>query len=360
MSKRRSVPAAGGKTRRMALTWTLLAVAVSACIAVGACALWLPDRSPQLLSGAKEVTTAPASLQEYNGSQQVTLVPTISAEQDLIGNASGTVTDDWSAGGLASGRGAYRVNDRSVVALNTAIPLYRDLKTGDTGDDVLALNNELNRLGYNSVPDSNIYWWATSDGWRQLMADNGNASDGSLQVTDTIWIPQPTVNVDAWTATKGSNVGGGTPVGKIPGTLTKLSIKNGTASSENRAISTLGVTGTLPANTIDMTDATFLQQVAASDAYRSLSQDERSNGIDASVALTAPMQTLRVPAGAIFGLNGSAGCIVPEAGQRKGRAVPVTIVGSELGVSLVTASGTDISAISTVRIGSGLNALRCR
>lgn len=360
MGKRRSVPAAGGKTRRTALTWTLLAVAVSACIAVGACALCLPDRSPQLLSGAEEVTTAPASLQDYNGSQQVTLVPTISAEQDLIGNASGTVTDDWSAGGLTSGKGAYRVNDRSVVALSTAIPLYRDLKTGDKGDDVLALNNELNRLGYNSVPDSNTYWWATSDGWRQLMTDSGNTSDGSLQMADTIWIPQVSVSVDAWTATKGSTVESGTSVGKVPGALTKLSIKNGTPSSEERTISTLGVTGTLPANTTDMTDSAFLQQVAATGDYRSLSQDERSNGIDASVALTAPIQTLRVPAGAVFGLNGSAGCIVPETGRYKGKTVPVTIVGSELGVSLVTASDADISTISTVRIGGGLNALRCR
>lgn len=359
MGKQGSVSATRNN-RRTAVTWTLLAAAVSACIAVGACALWLPDRSPQLLSAAQETTSAAVSVQEYSGSQQVTLVPTVSAEQDLIGNASGTVTDDWSTGGLTSGKGAYRVNDRSVVALNTAIPLYRDLNTGDKGDDVLALNNELNRLGYNSVPDSNVYWWATSDGWRQLMADNGNTSDGSLQLADTIWIPQASVSVDAWTATKGSTVGNGTPVGKIPGTLTKLSIKNGTPSSEERTISTLGVTGTLPANTTDMTDSAFLQQVAATGDYRSLSQDEKSNGIDASVALTAPIQTLRVPAGAVFGLNGSTGCIVPETGQRKGKTVPVTIVGSELGVSLVTASGADISTISTVRIGSGLNTLRCR
>ena len=75
----------------------------------------------------------------------------------------GTVTADWSADGLASGKGAYKVNDRVVVALNTATPLYRDLKTGDKGDDVLALNNELSRLGYNSVAGSDTYWWATSD-----------------------------------------------------------------------------------------------------------------------------------------------------------------------------------------------------
>ena len=129
-------------------------------------------------------------MQEYSGSQQVTVVPTISTERNLLGNANGTVTADWSADGLASGKGAYKVNDRVVVALNTATPLYRDLKTGDKGDDVLALNNELSRLGYNSVAGSDTYWWATSDGWRQLMNDNGNPSDGTLALADTMWIPE--------------------------------------------------------------------------------------------------------------------------------------------------------------------------
>lgn len=116
----------------------------------------------------------PASVQEYAGTQQVTVVPTISSDRDLFGNASGLVTADWSGNGLTSGKGAYQVNDRTVVALNTATPLYRDLKTGDIGGDVLALNNKLSLLGYNSVPGSDTYWRATSDGWKQLMADNGN------------------------------------------------------------------------------------------------------------------------------------------------------------------------------------------
>ncbi|WP_338024269.1 hypothetical protein [Bifidobacterium pongonis] len=286
-------------------------------------------------------------------------MPTVSADRELIGNATGTVTDDWSAGGLASGRRAYRVDDRSIVALNTATPLYRDLQTGDKGDDVLALNNELNRLGYNSVPDSNTYWWATSDGWRQLMADNGNASDGSLKLADTIWIPGDSVNVDQWSAVKGSVVAADAAVGKVPGSLMKLTVKNGAASSEDRVVVTSGVTGTLPANSTEMTDGTFLQQVAGTDAYRSLSQDGKNAGLDATLTLSEPLRALRVPAGAVFGINGSAGCIVPETGKAKGKPVPVSIVGSELGVSLVTVDDADISTISTVRIGSGLDALRC-
>ena len=119
----------GKRSKCTAVTWTLLAAVTAACIAVGSCALWLPDRTPTLLSSAVERTVAPASVQEYTGMQQVTVVPTISSDRDLSGNASGMVTADWSGNGLTSGKGAYQVNDRTVVALNTATPLYRDSET---------------------------------------------------------------------------------------------------------------------------------------------------------------------------------------------------------------------------------------
>lgn len=269
----------GKRSKCTAVTWTLLAAVTAACIAVGSCALWLPDRTPTLLSSAGEKAVAPASVQEYAGMQQVTVVPTISSDRDLSGNASGMVTADWSGDGLISGKGAYQVNDRTVVALNTATPLYRDLKTGDIGGDVLALNNELSLLGYNSVPGSDTYWRATSDGWKQLMADNGNTSDGSLSVADTLWIPEHEVAVDEWSATAGSMVTGGTAIGKIPGSLTKLTIKNGTASAQDRTLTIFGITGTLPANTTEITDAGFLQQVEANDSYQSVDVESKKSGI---------------------------------------------------------------------------------
>ena len=60
--------------RRVSITWLLLAVVTVAALAVGACALFLPDRPPELLSPAKQVTSAPVNTQEYTGSQQVTVI----------------------------------------------------------------------------------------------------------------------------------------------------------------------------------------------------------------------------------------------------------------------------------------------
>ena len=332
----------GRRSKCTAVTWTLLAAVTAACIAVGSCALWLPDRTPTLLSSAGEKAVAPASVQEYAGTQQVTVVPTISSDRDLSGNASGMVTADWSGDGLISGKGAYQVNDRTVVALNTATPLYRDLKTGDTGGDVLALNNELDLLGSNSVPGSDTYGWATS-----------------LSLADTLWIPEHEVAVAEWNATAGSMVTGGTAIGKIPGSLTKLTIKNGTASAQERSLTIFGITGTLSANTTEITDDGFLRQVEANDSYQSVDVESRKAGFDATLALSERMRVLRVPAGAVFGINGSTGCIVPKSNNHGNTSVKVSIVGGELGVSLVQADSEDIASISNVEIGSGLNNFTC-
>ena len=85
----------GARRGRLAWAWSLLAVATAICVSVGACALLLPDRAPALLGSAGETTTAPASVQEYSGSQQVTVVPTISTERNLLGNANGTTAETY-------------------------------------------------------------------------------------------------------------------------------------------------------------------------------------------------------------------------------------------------------------------------
>ena len=69
------------------LTWVLLAAITAAALTVGACALWLPDRAPSVLSAPSMVESAPASVQEYSGTQQVNVVPTVSGNRDLLGNA---------------------------------------------------------------------------------------------------------------------------------------------------------------------------------------------------------------------------------------------------------------------------------
>lgn len=241
-----------------------------------------------------------------------------------------------------------------------------------------ALNDELNRLGYRASPGSDRYTWATSAGWKQLMTDSGNSSDGNLLVADTLWIPAASVAVgNNWQATVGTPVSAASPVGEVPGSLVKLAVKNGQPSDHDRQLTALGQTTTLPAGQTEVADAAFLAQVAATPDFQSMDENARAAGFDATLTLQEPVTVLRVPAGAVFGIRNTSGCVVALGGgdkagagassgsERKtgtsGRVVKVTIVGSELGVSLVTpADGAEPSSIATVAIGSALSGRSCR
>ena len=341
--------------RSVSLTWLLLAVLVSVAVSVGACALFLPDRSPSLLSGPEEITSAAVQTQEYSGTKQVSLVPSMTTDREILGNTSGVVTADYSGAGLNSGTAALKVNDRVVVALNTATPLYRNLKSGDEGDDVLALNNELNRLGYSSAPESRTYSWYTQEGWKQLMFDSGNDSDGNLSLPDVLWIPESSVQISSWTGTIGSNISMGTPLGVVPGALVKLEIKNGQPSSSDQILNFFGQNTTLPAGAIAVEDQAFCQQIADTAEFKSAAQGDMSAGLDATLSLPEPIEVLRVPAAAVFGIADNQGCVVSE-----GRTIPVSIVGSELGASLVQPQNDiAVESIDTVALGTLIAGARC-
>lgn len=345
------------------LTWVLLAAATVAALTVGACALWLPDRAPSVLSAPSVVESAPASVQEYSGTQQVNVVPTVSGNRDLLGNASGTVTENWANGELRSGTRAYQVNDRNIVALHTATPLYRDLKVGDKGEDVRSLNDELGRLGYDSVPQSAEYNWNTGNGWRQLMVDVGNSDgvapeDMDMRLSDTMWIPEDVVNVRDWTAVQGSNVQAGAALGMVPGGLVKLAIRNGSPSDKERTLTVFGVAAPLPAGSTEITDAGLLAQIAATEGYQGKTPEERAAGMDAQLTLNQAIQTLRVPAGAVFGTDGASACIATGTTQSP-ETVPVRIITSELGASLVQPEHMDAKDVHDVLIGPTLATLRC-
>ena len=301
------------------------------------------------------MTQAPASVQEYSGNRQITVIPTMTEDHTLIGNATGTVTADSSAQGFKSGATALRVNDRAVVALHTAIPLFRDLGTGDVGGDVAALNNELNRLGYRSSPGSRQYSSLTQQGWKQLMAAVGNDSDGSLSLADVLWIPSSAVSPSSWTGAMGTPVRAGAPLGRIPGTLVRLTIKNVAASNSDQQLNVFGQRTTLKAGATAVDDPAWCRAVAQTEAFRQALQGDVSAGLNATLSLPKTVSTLRVPAAAVFGIKDDAGCIMAD-----DSTIKVRILASELGASLVRLDDdARMASISSVRIGSPIAGARC-
>lgn len=345
--------------RGVSLAWVCLLVIVAICATAGVCAVYLPDRTPALLRQAQEVTVAPVETQDWNETRQVTLTATMSADRVITANSTGMVTAEWSANGLHSGQPAFAVDGRPVIALATGEPMWRDLHYHDTGEDVRALNNELVRLGYPADSGSATYSWNTGNAWAKLLAAAGAraAADGSFSMADTLWIPEDAITVSAWAASPGTQVMAGAQLATVPGRLVKLALASGSAPGIDQTLTVYGQYATLPAGQSEVTDTAFLDSVMASSGWAAQTADSISAGISATLTTGQAVHVLRVPAAAVYGFDaaGTSGCVVSD-----GRPVHVTVVGSDMGTSYVTATdGTDIDTISTVTVGSSLGSARC-
>ncbi len=344
--------------RHAGLVWTAICLIVAVSLSIGLCALFLPDRAPALLQAAPEVTSAPVSSQMYSDSRQVTLLPRRAADRSLLSNTSGMVTGS-PASTLTSGKAAMSVDGRPVIALATSVPVYRNLAVGDSGTDVSALNTELRRLGY-AAPAGTVFTQASKNAWGGLIrAAGGNATD--FKKADVLWIPASSVAVTQWTAVLGGTISEGDKIGVIPGALQRLDIRGGQSFTDERRLSVYGQSITLPAGSSSVSDAGFCAKVAANPQFSSMSEEQAAAGITATVSLPKPIRVLRVPAGAVFGISGSHGCIARPGAHSSGNVpLRVEIVGGQIGVSLVRMADSSDPMPSRVALGSSLAHTACR
>src|SRR5436305_11926427 len=105
----------------------------------------------------------------------------------VINHASGTYTQLPSRGDkIDCGSVLYRVDDRPVLLLCGSVPAYRDLHSGDTGNDVRQLNRALHDRGYDVAPDEAVFTSKTQNALETLQHDNGVVSTGALALPDAV------------------------------------------------------------------------------------------------------------------------------------------------------------------------------
>lgn len=344
--------------RHAGIVWTVIALVVAVSLSIGLCALFLPDRAPALLQAAPEITSTTVSTQMYSDSRQVTLLPRRAADRTLLSAASGTVTASPQET-LTSGKAALGVDGRPIIALASSVPVYRDLSVGDTGQDAAAVNTEMRRLGY-AAPQGQVFTAQSRAVWRAVtVAAGGTAQD--FHRADVLWIPAPQVSVTQWSATLGGTISEGDKLGVIPGALQRLDIRGGQSFQTQRRLNVYGQSTTLPAGQSSVSEPAFLQKVAANPQFSSMSSEQAAAGITATVTLPEPLRVLRVPAGAVFGITGTKGCIArPSAHGRNPTPLKVEIVGGQIGVSLVRPTDPSVTMPARVALGSALAGLRCR
>jgi peptidoglycan hydrolase-like protein with peptidoglycan-binding domain len=114
----------------------------------------------------------------------------------VINHAQGTYTrlpDDGDR--VDCGEVFYRVDDHPVLLLCGTVPTYRDLHSGDVGEDVRQLNANLHTLGYDAGagidPADNVFTSKTQTALEKVQHDKGLDGTGALGVESAVFLPGP-------------------------------------------------------------------------------------------------------------------------------------------------------------------------
>lgn len=114
----------------------------------------------------------------------------------MINEASGVYTELPEIGDeIDCGEVLYRVDERPVLLLCGAVPAYRALQTGDSGEDVRQLNGELHKLGYDArarvhiEPSESDFTVKTQKALEALQRGKKLHVTGALASGDVVFLP---------------------------------------------------------------------------------------------------------------------------------------------------------------------------
>ncbi len=246
---------------------------------------------------------------------------------------------------FASGSAPLSIDGVPRLALATSVPLWRDLNAGSRGADVLALQDELTRLGYPVARDGEV-------GANTLAAARSAFESVGMDLEPTavipassvLWLPAPSSTV----ASCDLAVGVLTSAGAILGAFTSIAPTASVVSMPtdlvdgDRVVEAAGARVLVdPSGTIrDPGGLAALAAAGSGPSADSGGADTAAGGaqglgrISGRLILAEPVAVSIVPPGAVDGLSGSHGCV--HSGTR---SYPVRILGSRLGQTMVTFEG---------------------
>ncbi|MDR0482728.1 MAG: peptidoglycan-binding protein [Cellulomonadaceae bacterium] len=318
---------------RRRVNGALIAVVAAALVAVGAggAALLLPQPEPPGFAVPHDPESVAVVNQVFDGARtgQARLVTT--PETALHTRAQGTVTATECEPGtpVESGAVALEVDGSPVVYLATRVPLWRDLAVGAQGDDVLALQEELARLGNAVVPDGR-FRHSTQAAVREVLGE-GARGPGALPLSRVVWLPAPHVTPSECHLRLGASVEPGAEVVTIAGGLTSLVVNNAPEGDDWVAVYQDLTAPVLPGGTV--TDPAFLAAVASGPEF-GFAQEQGTEQVEMRVRLANALNVAVVPPSSIAVAGEGRGCVWAD-----GQAHPVRIVASSLGQTMVQVDG---------------------
>jgi peptidoglycan hydrolase-like protein with peptidoglycan-binding domain len=320
-----------------------IAIVLAFCVlAIGVLVglLLTPTPVPVGLSNGRDPKSAKVTEQTFSDAQPVSAVLNLSSIQEVDSATEGIVTAVNCAPDqkLSSGKAVFSADGVPVIAFATSVPMWRDIVGGDHGDDVVAVQKELNRLGY-SVAVNGIYNFATRLAMADLLHKAGATLpySGGLARSALVWIPDPTVAVAGCAISVGQQITGGMTVASLPATLESITISNRPSHpvAGDRVLDFGQFV--VPTNTDGtVVDPALLKIVTESTLYPSLLDQQKAQSLKVDWNLKNPITVAAVPPGSIYGQNGTSACVQTGKTQRR-----ILVISSSLGQSLVTfARGT--------------------
>ncbi len=234
---------------------------------------------------------------------------------------------------IESGSSPFKLNDAQVVALNLASPLWRDLGPGMKGDDVWALQSELQRLGFLSAEPDGDFGVSTGEAvgrlWASVEAD-GRRRD--VPVSQVLWIPAASVVPSECAVRVGDQVGQGAPLFSTGGGLTAVTVERPSGDiSAARSLVQGDVASPIPPDGT-VSDPSYLEALAKSSKYIAYQKDP-SSALKVESRLDEPIEVAVIPAAALYDIDASSACVLGDDGP-----VLAQIVASQFGNTLVRLS----------------------
>ncbi|MBO1737966.1 peptidoglycan-binding protein [Leifsonia sp. TF02-11] len=320
------------------LRWSIVGiVAIVAASAAGAgVALVVPVPEPSALSTPRPDTIVPVTERAFADERQAQLQVSTGPLGSVVAPRQGRLTALTCRSGdrISSGTTFATIDGSPVVALATAIPLWRELGAGDKGDDVRALQTELARLGQPVQADGVV----GRDTIRAAGAVRGVQPPETNDLTavspvDFAWIPAHEVTVGECPGVVGAPVEAGAVLVGLPVPLVSARLSTFPANAaEGRRVLRVGSVSIPVSGDGAVTDPDALARIASTREFLATGAGpSEDKAIPVLWSLEDPVAALVVPPSALWDVEDGSACVLAA----DDRVLLVTVLGSELGQSYV-------------------------
>lgn len=324
---------------QLAVLAAVLAFSVGVAVALS---LVRPLVSPDWAASQGHDRTVQPSLAPYLDERAVPATAHLAPEWDAKAPMGGVLRETTCKTGVAfdSGAAPFLINDVRPILLHLQSPPWRDFQYGLRGSDVLALQEELGRLGFFTGTADGYFGAQTGKAVMRLRASAGDESGGqSLPLSHILWLPSAQVNPTSCPVKLGDAIGAGVPLFSTGGTLSRLVLNLPEMLSPGARSAVVGSkTAPVPEDLV-ISDPEFLAEFTKAPRYQAFVKDP-SKGLTVDVRLNKPIQVVALPASALYDIDSPAACVLSG-----NTAVEVQIIASQFGNTFVV-PGIPLGAVA--------------